>query len=224
MKGAAKLVLLWIVTIGTIYFAATDKSKDPSLSQAPSAARAYARAYARTDVRAERTSNINRRIARYIPRYIPWYATRDRTAPTQFAPLINQSAQRRGLEPALIFAVIRVESGFNPRARSYKGAQGLMQLMPATARRYGVRNVFDPAQNIEGGSSYLAFLKARYNGDEELALAGYNWGEANVDKLLVSSSFRRTTFAGIRHRLPYETRSYVPLVMRYRKQYSAINF
>ncbi|TSC75911.1 MAG: lytic transglycosylase, catalytic [Parcubacteria group bacterium Gr01-1014_30] len=144
--------------------------------------------------------------------------------PQELASLVDQAAQRHGLEPELIYAVIRVESNFNPRAVSYRNAQGLMQLIPSTARRYGVRNTFDPAQNIAGGSWYLADLKARYNGDEELALAAYNSGEGNVDRLLLTSSPRSRNFVGIRHRLPYETRSYVPRIMRYRREYSRVNF
>jgi soluble lytic murein transglycosylase-like protein len=85
-----------------------------------------------------------------------------------------------------MIAVMRQESGFNPRARSYKGATGLMQLMPATARRFGVQNIWDPAQNIEGGARYLRFLLDTFNGDVNLALAGYNAGENAV----ISSGFQ----------------------------------
>jgi soluble lytic murein transglycosylase-like protein len=75
---------------------------------------------------------------------------------------------------------MRQESGFNPQARSYKGAMGLMQLMPATARRFGVNNVYDPAENIEGGAKYLRFLLDKFDGDVKLVLAGYNAGEGAV--------------------------------------------
>src|SRR5437588_5592958 len=81
---------------------------------------------------------------------------------------------------------MRKESGFNRRARSYKGATGLMQLMPATAWRFGVTNISDPAQNIEGGAKYLRFLLDSFNGDVNLALAGYNAGENAV----VNSGYR----------------------------------
>jgi soluble lytic murein transglycosylase-like protein len=94
--------------------------------------------------------------------------------------MVMKAAARHGVDPNLIFAVMRQESGFNPRARSYKGASGLMQLMPATARRFGVTNIYDPAQNIEGGVRYLRFLLDMFNGDVELALAGYNAGEGAV--------------------------------------------
>ncbi len=94
--------------------------------------------------------------------------------------LIAQSAARNGIDPHLILAVMKQESSFNTQAISYKGARGLMQLMPATAARFGVRDIFDPAQNIEGGSRYLRFLLDTFNGNVELALAGYNAGENAV--------------------------------------------
>ncbi len=93
---------------------------------------------------------------------------------------VKQSAARHGVDPNLVMAVMRQESGFNPRARSYKGASGLMQLMPATARRFGVNNIFDPTENIEAGTRYLRFLLDKFNGDVKLALAGYNAGEGAV--------------------------------------------
>lgn len=108
------------------------------------------------------------------------------TGNPKYDELIAQAAARNGLDPNLIVAVMRQESGFNMRARSYKGASGLMQLMPATAQRFGVANVFDPAQNIEGGSRYLRFLLDSFNGDVNLALAGYNAGENAV----VNSGYR----------------------------------
>ncbi len=84
------------------------------------------------------------------------------------------------MDPNLIIAVMRQESGFNLRARSYKGASGLMQLMPGTAQRFGVTNIYDPAQNIEGGARYLRFLLDSFSGDVSLVLAGYNAGENAV--------------------------------------------
>lgn len=98
----------------------------------------------------------------------------------QLEALISNAAQRNGIDEKLIWAVMRQESSFNSRAISYKGARGLMQLMPATAARFGVRDIFDPAQNIEGGARYLKFLLDTFNGDIELALAGYNAGEGAV--------------------------------------------
>jgi soluble lytic murein transglycosylase-like protein len=102
------------------------------------------------------------------------------TGNPKFDELIKLSAARNGIDPNLMVAVMRQESGFNLRARSYKGASGLMQLMPGTARRFGVENIYDPAENIEGGAKYLRFLLDTFNGDVDLVLAGYNAGENAV--------------------------------------------
>jgi Transglycosylase SLT domain len=96
--------------------------------------------------------------------------------------LLSQAARRNQLDPALVRAVVRAESGGNPRAVSCKGAQGLMQLIPATAQRFDVKDVFDPAQNLEGGSRYLRILLLRYDGDLDKSLAAYNAGEHAVEK------------------------------------------
>jgi len=104
----------------------------------------------------------------------------------KYDQFISESAARNGVDPNLIIAVMRQESGFNPRARSYKGASGLMQLMPATAARFGIVNIYDPQQNIEGGARYLRFLLDTFDGDVNLVLAGYNAGENAV----VNSGFR----------------------------------
>ena len=94
--------------------------------------------------------------------------------------MIKSAAEASGVEDKLLHAVITAESNYNPRAVSPKGAKGLMQLMPATARQYGVSNVFDPAQNIQGGARYLAYLKTLFNGDLALTVAAYNAGENAV--------------------------------------------
>ncbi len=100
---------------------------------------------------------------------------------TRYSEEIREIAARHGVDPDLVGAVIRAESAFNPRAVSNKGAQGLMQLMPRTASALGVRNVFDPYQNIEGGVRHLRYLLDRYPGNVPLALAAYNAGEKAVD-------------------------------------------
>lgn len=104
------------------------------------------------------------------------------TGNAQVDGYIMESSSRHGLDPLLIYSIMHQESSFKQRAISYKGARGLMQLMPATAARYGVTNIFDPKQNIEGGSRYMKFLLNRFQGDLSLALAGYNAGEGAVDK------------------------------------------
>ena len=96
--------------------------------------------------------------------------------------LVSSIARRHNVEPSLVDSVIRVESNYNPNAVSPKGATGLMQLIPSTAKRFGVSNTFHPAQNIEGGVRYLKYLMQLYGGDERLALAAYNAGEGAVAK------------------------------------------
>ena len=105
-----------------------------------------------------------------------------RTRAGAYEPLIQEHAQRHSLRPELVRAVIQVESGFNPRALSPKGAMGLMQLMPGTARDLGVLDAYDPEDNIRGGTRYLRLLLDKYDGDERLALAAYNAGPGAVDK------------------------------------------
>ena len=99
-----------------------------------------------------------------------------------YEDLIEDHSSRNDVNPDLVRAVIQAESAFNPRARSIKGALGLMQLMPATAAEFNVLNVFDPAENIRAGVAYLKSLLTRYNDDESLALAAYNAGPNAVEK------------------------------------------
>ncbi len=101
-------------------------------------------------------------------------------AASEYASLIESAALRNGLPAALLHAVIKVESGYNPNATSPKGAVGLMQLMPGTAKRFGVTDRTSPAENIEGGARYLRELLTMFNQDLSLALAGYNAGEYAV--------------------------------------------
>jgi len=96
--------------------------------------------------------------------------------------IIYHAGEKAGVDPRFIHAVIKQESRYNPKAVSHVGAQGLMQMMPATAKRFGLKDPFDPAANIEAGTKYLKFLLKRFNGDVSLALAGYNAGEGSVDK------------------------------------------
>ncbi len=119
----------------------------------------------------------------------------------RYDTIIRREALDANLDPELLRAVIVVESGFDVDAVSSAGAKGLMQLMPATAKSYGVTNVFDPAQNIRGGAQYLRDLLDRYD-DYELVLAAYNAGESAVEKY----GNQVPPFA--------ETRSYIPKVMR----------
>ena len=95
---------------------------------------------------------------------------------------VAAAAREYGVDEAVVRAVIHAESAFDAKARSHVGAQGLMQLMPATAERFGVSNAYDASQNIRGGVKYLAWLLKRFNGDLTLAAAGYNAGEGAVDK------------------------------------------
>jgi soluble lytic murein transglycosylase-like protein len=100
----------------------------------------------------------------------------------KFAATIANAAKRHELDPALLSAVVGQESGFHPRAVSGAGAMGLMQLMPETARALGVRDPFDPAQNVDGGAKYLRGLIDRFHGRLDFALAAYNAGPGTVDK------------------------------------------
>jgi soluble lytic murein transglycosylase-like protein len=108
------------------------------------------------------------------------YVTADRA--WQYETLITEHSRLNGVRSDLVRAVMQVESAFNPNAISPKGAMGLMQLMPATMRQYGVRNAFNPAENVRAGVAYLRALLDRYSNNEELALAAYNAGPGAVDK------------------------------------------
>lgn len=96
--------------------------------------------------------------------------------------LIVESGKRNSVDPLLLYSIMHQESTFKPRALSHKGASGLMQLMPGTARRFGVTSIWDPRQNVEGGARYMRFLLNMFKGDVNLALAGYNAGEGAVMK------------------------------------------
>ena len=128
--------------------------------------------------------------------------------PISYDPLIQLAAERNGLDPLLLKAIITVESGFDQRCVSDKGAHGLMQLMPGTARLFGVTDIDDPAQNIAAGARHFRYLYDRFSPDLRLSLAAYNAGELPVCR-----------YRGIP---PYEeTQKYVERVLRYYHQYKA---
>lgn len=128
----------------------------------------------------------------------------------EYDRLIGHFARSYELEPALIRAVIHVESCYNPRAKSRAGAIGLMQLMPGTAKRFGVKDIYDPMQNMRGGVRYLKLLLGLFKDNLKLALAAYNAGENAVKR-----------YGGVP---PYqETRTYITRVMRQYEQYKYNN-
>ena len=128
--------------------------------------------------------------------------------PAEYDHIISACAAKYGVNPSLIKAVIHAESGYNPNAVSRKGASGLMQLMPGTARSLKVNNCFDPQDTVEGGVKYLRFLLDTFRGDVSLAVAAYNAGLNKVAK-----------YGGIP---PYnETRTYVNRVLSYMQSYQA---
>lgn len=133
---------------------------------------AYAPAVQATEVQTASTDAL----ADYIPADVPTSGDRDLDL------IIFRAGERHGVDPRFIHAVIWQESKYKVRARSHVGAQGLMQLMPPTAKRFGCMDAHDPASNIEAGTKYLRWLLKRFNGNVSLALAGYNAGEGAVDK------------------------------------------
>lgn len=150
----------------------------------------------------------------YMPTASTWYRNWGRAGlgaidgqrRRAFDRIIREAAVRHGVDESLVKAVIRVESDFHARAVSPKGALGLMQLMPATARRHRVARVFEPRDNVEGGVRHLSFLIRRYQGNLRLVLAAYNAGESAVDR-----------YNGIP---PYaETVAYVERVLAYHRRY-----
>jgi soluble lytic murein transglycosylase-like protein len=122
-------------------------------------------------------------------------------APAGLRPLLSNAGHAHNLDVELLASVVQAESGGNPRARSHAGAQGLMQLMPQTAASHGVRDSYEPEQNVSGGAAYLDELLTRYHEDLTLALAAYNAGPEAVDRY---------------HGIPpyHETRAYVARVIR----------
>jgi soluble lytic murein transglycosylase-like protein len=157
------------------------------------------------------SSGAARMIIRELPHPLPVSALSPSRLPPDagkqgFDQLIRQVAASYDVEYALVKAVVKAESGFNRHAVSPKGAQGLMQLMPATARRHKVRDAFDPQDNVEGGVRHLKWLLDRYGGNVPFAVAAYNAGEKRVEDA---------------HGIPNipETREYLARVLRYRDNY-----
>lgn len=120
-------------------------------------------------------------------------------------PIIQKASQKFKVPASLIHAIVKTESNFNAHAVSNKGAIGMMQLMPATAERFGVEDPYDPEQNIMGGTKYLQFLMKKFDNDLELVVAAYNSGEGNVSKNLKKNGTKIPPFP--------ETQRYVPKVL-----------
>ena len=140
----------------------------------------------------------------HIPADIPTSGDRD------LDRIIFEVAENQGVDPRFVHAVIWQESKYDPHARSHAGAQGLMRLMPATAKRFGCEHPDDPEQNITAGTKYLSWLLKRFSGNVELALAGYNAGEGSVDKYDGIPPFN-------------ETQNYVKIITgRYGKTYHPV--
>ena len=138
--------------------------------------------------------------------------TETKSSPTEGLPVSLQSlvdtiSANHGVDPALVKAVMKTESNFNRFAVSNKGALGLMQLIPSTGRRYGVRDFFDPQQNIDGGVRHLKFLLDKFNGDLDLSLAAYNAGENLVERLGRIPSIPETRNYVRKIRAIYKTKS-----------------
>ncbi|MFD2612769.1 lytic transglycosylase domain-containing protein [Paenibacillus gansuensis] len=135
---------------------------------------------------------------------------------TAYNTLIQGAASRYGVSESLVKAVIRSESSFDPDVVSSAGAKGLMQLMDGTAESLGVTNSFDPAQNIDGGTKYLADLLRKYDGNTAVAVAAYNCGPGRIDRLGIHND--ADLFASF-DKLPGETQKYVTKVLRAKQEY-----
>ncbi len=137
----------------------------------------------------------------------------------QYDPEYEAAGAKYGVNPALLKAMTRQESGGNPNAVSQAGAAGLMQLTAATAAENGVTDRFDPHQSIDGGAKYMASLLKRYNGDEKMALSAYNYGMGNIDKAKMATG--GNSFEEIYSALPQETKNYAPAILAQKERYEA---
>ena len=172
---------LWLAVV-------SDKDDDSSLSSSLSSLLALTRNNLHVAVSPEEPPASSKSRQTHQKNAVP-------SAKKELEPIIEQAANTYQVDADLIRSVIKAESNFNLNAVSPKGAMGLMQLMPDTARDLGVRNAYDPTENIMAGTRYLKSLLKRYDGNVSLALAAYNWGMGNVEKHP--------------HKLPAETRTYI---------------
>jgi soluble lytic murein transglycosylase len=156
--------------------------------------------YRRVPSDSERTPSYARLASRPVPAPTASVVS-SANIPSAYLERINTACDRHGVDPALVHALVKVESDFNPLALSRKGAMGLMQLMPQTAVEMNVRNSFNPDENIDGGVKYLRYLLDRYEGNLSLALAAYNSGETAVKRWGTIPPFK-------------ETQSYVSRIMK----------
>lgn len=168
-------------TFDNFDFASGVRIEVPQLSLVRSGKRKGIRSSARSLTSSENASSLisySSGLAMTASRSLDGFTTGD----TKIDSIIVDSATRNAIDPVLIYATMHQESSFKPRAISNKGARGLMQLMPGTAARFGVANIWDPRQNIEGGARYMRYLLDMFDGDVALTLAGYNAGEGAVLK------------------------------------------
>lgn len=205
LSGCIITSLLVLISNGAYAESATDenslenrlkefnKSSEPALSVKPiekSKPKKVAAKKSRTSVRKAKTKKTKRK--RYKRACYQSSASTLRERAESFQPSITNSSRRYGVSEALIISVITAESCFSRRARSPKNARGLMQLIPATAKRFGVRNSYIPSENIKGGTRYLKFLLKRFSGNLHLVLAAYNAGEGAVDRYSGIPPYRET--------------------------------
>jgi soluble lytic murein transglycosylase-like protein len=175
----------------------------------PSAPATFAASLAKAQTLAPGQTSVRSAATAFQVEHVPAGVPQDVSGPIPYLDEIKSAANKYGVDPALLAAVVKQESNFNPRAQSGVGAKGLTQLMDATARGLGVSDSFDPIQSLDGGAKFLGGLLKEFHGDESLALAAYNAGPAAVKK-----------YGGIP---PYqETQRYVPKVLGYVAQFRRI--